>query len=155
MDDQTPDTPPEPARKRGGGPRTPEGKARSSMNALKHGFAARSPQAAEIIAQEAQKEFYQIYEMMYDHYRPRDALEEQLVRRIVRCAWRLRVAENMEKRLFERRAGADTPGTSYERVLNYERLVDIHLHRAIAALEKKRATENKLNRTNELPPRSR
>src|SRR5258705_9060172 len=36
-----PETPPAPARKRGGGPRTPEGKEQSKRNALKHGMRAK------------------------------------------------------------------------------------------------------------------
>src|SRR4051812_9614169 len=36
-----PETPPAPAKKRGGGPRTPEGKEQSKRNALKHGMRAK------------------------------------------------------------------------------------------------------------------
>src|SRR4051794_41840024 len=35
------ETPPAPAKKRGGGPRTPEGKEQSKRNALKHGMRAK------------------------------------------------------------------------------------------------------------------
>ena len=136
------------------GPRTPEGKRRSSLNALKHGLHATSPQALELIARETGVDFETILDEMRAHYEPADPVEEQLVKRIARCAWRLALAESMERRLMERRADPIRPGASYQKILRYEQLVDIHLHRAIAALAKKRRAENKLSPHNELQPSS-
>ena len=136
------------------GPKTPEGKRRSSLNALKHGLHATSPQAMELIARETGVDFETILEDMRAHYEPADPVERQLVNRIARCAWRLALAESMERRLIERCADPVRPAPSYQKILKYEQLVDIHLHRAITALARKRAAENKLTSHNELPPRS-
>ena len=119
------------------------------MNALKHGLCARTPRAMREIQQEAGIDFDAIMEEMCRHFRPADPLEVQLVKRIARCTWRLALAEGMERRVLERHAAPTRPGTSYERVLKYERLVDIHLHRAITALAAKRQAENRSNAQNE------
>ena len=64
------------------------------------------------------------------------------------------MSQKMEERLLERRCNRITPGASYEKVMRYERLVDIHLHRAMAGLAKKRQTENRIVPQNEIRPRS-
>ena len=133
------------------GPRTEEGKRRSSLNALKHGLHANAPQTMQLIAERTGADFHTILDDMRRQFRPVDALEEQLVRRIARCVWRLAVSENMEERVMGRRPSALRPGASLEKVMKYERLVDIHLHRAIAALERKKESRNKSNAQNELP----
>ena len=134
------------------GPKTPEGKKRSSLNALKHGLTARSPHALDAVAEVQEIPFDDIHEEMIRHYRPMDPVERQLVLRIARCVWRLQLSAGMEERLVETRRDALRPGTAYERILKYERLVDIHLHRAIVALERKRESTNKSTRQNETPP---
>jgi hypothetical protein len=108
------------------------------MNALKHGLHARTKRAMEKVEQESGVDFMAVLEDMYMYFQPMDPLEHQLVRRIARCAWRLRLAEAMELRCLDRQPGPTRPGTSYDKVLKYERLVDIHLHRAIAAFQRKR-----------------
>jgi hypothetical protein len=138
------------------GPRTRQGKKRSSLNALKHGLTAQSRHALAEIAQQHGVPFEQTLEEMNRHYQPRDPVEKQLVLRIARCVWRLSLSAAMEQRLIERRPAVHRPGTSYERILKYERLVDIHLHRAIATLYRKRELEaaapDKNNSQNETIP---
>jgi len=140
--------------KRTGGPRTPEGKRRSSLNAMKHGLRARSPQAIELIASELNMTFDQLLDDLRSFYRPADPIEDGLVRRVARCLWRLTLSETMEGRVISRCGLPNHPGGHYERILKYERLVDIHLHRAIDALTKKRECGTHQIRPNELPPRS-
>ena len=135
-----------------GGPRTPEGKKRSSLNALKHGLHAQSPHALDKVSEAHGVPFDEILEEMTRHYRPADPVERQLVMRIARCAWRLSLSASMEEQLLDRGGNALRPSTSYERVLKYERLVDIHLHRALVMLQRKRESEpNRNNRQNEPP----
>ena len=134
--------------KRGGGPTTPEGKKRCSLNALKHGLTARSPQALEQLSEQSGIPFDEVLAEMTRHYAPADPVEKQLVMRIARCVWRLSLSAAMEQRLIERRPDAFRPSSTYDRILKYERLVDIHLHRALSALERKRDTVNRLPDTN-------
>lgn len=126
-----------------GGPKTEEGKRKSSLNALKHGLTARSSQAFRKITEECGFTYELVRLNMYEYYRPMDAVEELLVDRIARCNWRLKLSQVMEERSLERTGMPTRPGTSYEKILKYERLVDIHLHRAIAVLAAKRAGQNK------------
>ncbi len=137
-----------------GGPRTAAGKRRSSINALRHGLTATSPQALEAIAQACKASFTEILEEISNHYRPADPIEARLVERIARCAWRLDIASEMESRMLDRNPVRGRPGTSHEKIMKFERLVDIHLHRAIAALTKKREAENRNNSRDEPFPRS-
>jgi len=126
---------------RSGGPKTAEGKLRSSLNALTHGLNAQAPHALQKMAEEHGVPLEDIVERMTLHYKPTDPIEEELVLRISRCIWRLSLSASMEKRLIDRQPDAPRPGTTYERIMRFERLVDIHLHRAIATLRRKRETE--------------
>src|SRR5438270_6077738 len=47
---ESPDVPPEEPKKRGGGPKTPEGKARAKFNSMKHGLRAKVLLPAELVA---------------------------------------------------------------------------------------------------------
>jgi len=125
------------------GPKTKAGKRRSSINALKHGIYAKSPQALESIAAESSTTYEDILFSIRLYFQPRDPIEEELIKRISRCVWRLDVASSMEQRLMQRSPVAARPPRSVEKLMKYERLVDIHLHRAIAVLMRKRAAENK------------
>ena len=126
---------PDPTAKSRRGPKTAEGKRKCSLNALKHGLNARSPQALRKLAEEREASLEDIQQRMRLHYRPVGPVEEELVRRIGRCVWRLSISAAMEERLMERQPNAPRPGVTYEHILKYERLVDIHLHRALSALE--------------------
>lgn len=137
-----------------GGPKTPEGKKKSSLNALKHGLTAKSPHAFDKLAEISEVSFDEVLAEMVQYYQPDDPVERQLVKRIARCVWRLGLSATMEERVLENRPGATRPSVSYERILKYERLVDIHLHRALSALKLKRELPNKKNSQNELPPAS-
>lgn len=129
--------------RRATGPTTPEGKKRCSLNALKHGLTAKSPQAFDQLADEGGISFDDVLAEMTRHYAPADPVEKQLVVRIARCVWRLSLSAAMEQRLIERRPETIRPSASYDRILKYERLVDIHLHRALATLQRKRDGETK------------
>lgn len=135
------------------GPKTEEGKARSSMNALKHGLYAKTPRAIEKVTKDMKTDFFTVMEEMCRHFRPADALEMQLVRRIARCIWRLALSEAMETRVMDRGVDRSRPAKSHDSILKYERLVDIHLHRAITSLQRKRQVEQKCNAQNENTPR--
>lgn len=121
------------------GPKTPEGKRRSSLNALKHGFTATSPHALQAAAERYHLDFEPIHDEVRQHYRPCDPVEEQLVKRIARCIWRIARAEMMESGLLDRNPLALKPGTSLQKVMDYDRTADLQLYRAIKALDAKRS----------------
>ncbi len=135
------------------GPSTPEGKLKCSLNALKHGFTARSIAALQKMDRDHGVPFENVLARLNAHYQPRDPIEEELVARIARCVWRLSLSASMESRLLCKKRTATRPGTSYEKIMRYERLVDIHLHRAIDTLERRRGQTSQ-NAQNSFPPRS-
>jgi hypothetical protein len=123
------------------GPKTPEGKRRSSLNALKHGLTAQSPQALEVLAGQYEDAYTSVSDKMRAYYRPADPLEDELVKRISDCLTRLERARAMERHILSRRPVESRPTSSYERILRYERSIDLQLHRAISAMARKRETE--------------
>lgn len=69
----------------GGGPRTPEGKARSSRNAVKHGFAGANP----VINCEDQDAYNAHLDSYIARFQPVDQPEADTVRRAAIAMWRL------------------------------------------------------------------
>ena len=68
------------------GPRTDEGKKRTSLNALKHGFRAKDP----LIAGENPDHYYRHSAEIEQELQPATPLEETLVDQIVDITWRLK-----------------------------------------------------------------
>src|SRR5690242_6931640 len=76
-----------PARRpRSGGPRTAEGRARSSMNALKHGLSAKTL----LFPNESSVQFAEILDAYHDCLRPQNQVEAGLVAQLAAARWRLR-----------------------------------------------------------------
>jgi hypothetical protein len=67
------------------GPRTPTGKQRSSLNALRHGLTAASP----VLPSEDRAAWEDHRRRFFDEYRPATPTETQLVHEIADTAWRL------------------------------------------------------------------
>ena len=79
------------------GPITPEGKARSSRNAIRHGLTAET-----VIAGLEDAEDYQAFEAAVTaDYDAESAVERELVLRLASVLWRLRRATGIESALFE------------------------------------------------------
>jgi hypothetical protein len=68
------------------GPKTPEGKARSAQNALKHGFRA---QKDMVLQGEDAAEFAALEAALMEELAPEGALQSVLAQRVVAAAWRL------------------------------------------------------------------
>ena len=68
------------------GPRTDEGKKRTSLNALKHGFRAKDP----LIPGEDPDHYYRHSAELENELQPATPLEETLVEQIVDITWRLK-----------------------------------------------------------------
>ncbi len=74
------------------GPRTPEGKARSSKNALKHGLLARDA----VMADEDPAEYDRQLQILEENLFPKNAIEFELVLQIADSRWRLRRITRIE-----------------------------------------------------------
>lgn len=74
------------------GPRTAEGKKRSSLNALKHGFCAEDP----LIRGENPDDFYRHGAELEFSIAPATPLEEDLVEQIIDITWRLKRFKRIE-----------------------------------------------------------
>ena len=88
------------------GPQTPEGKARSAQNALKHGFRA---QRYVVLPDEDAAAFASLEAALMEELAPDGALQTLLARRVVAATWRLERAERLEAELF---AEEKLPGKS-------------------------------------------
>ena len=75
------------------GPRTPEGKARSARNALKHGLTA---QAFALLPGEDAEAYAALLADLTRRYRPADALAAHLVQRLASVMWRQQRADRLE-----------------------------------------------------------
>jgi hypothetical protein len=129
--------------RRSRGPKTPEGKARSAMNALRHGL--RSEHAVVLESEDA-RAFVALGASLELDLAPVGAMEQALVERIAAALWRLRRAERLETMLLERALGdADDPGADPLALLDGPRLTTLlryqahlrsELYRAHAALRR-------------------
>jgi hypothetical protein len=86
------------------GPRTPEGKARSAQNALRHGMRA---EKHLVLPDEDAAEFADLEAAMVEELAPVGVLQHVLARRVAIAAWRLARADRIETELFEERRFAD------------------------------------------------
>jgi hypothetical protein len=125
------------------GPKTPEGKARSAQNALKHGMRALT---FVVLPDESAVEFAALEAALVAELAPEGALQLVLARRVASAAWRLARADRMEVELFEQRrwdnAGLgvalirDGNGTrSFETLLRYRNAAIAELMRALRTLK--------------------
>ncbi len=88
---------PQPKPKRGGGPRTPEGKARSSLNALKHGLSARKV----VLKCESQEEFDELLAGLTEAWQPVDTMEAAIVADMAAARWRLQRIWSVETTVID------------------------------------------------------
>ncbi len=79
------------------GPKTPDGKARASRNALKHGLRA---EKHVVVEGESAAAFAAFEAALIADLAPAGALQALLAGRIARAAWRLERAERIEAELF-------------------------------------------------------
>ncbi len=144
------------------GPRTPEGKAVVSQNAVKHGLSG----GQTVIAGEDLGEFEFYRERMLAELDPVGEMESTLAERIVSLSWRLKRAERLQAVAFdsllakqendlseELCKGQDADGDSLlgralvrdfsngrvlDRLLMYERRIENSLYRTMAELKRHR-----------------
>jgi hypothetical protein len=104
------------------GPKTPEGKAASSMNALRHGLRARTV----VLPDESQEDYDQLHAGFQEKYRPQDPVEQHLVDLAAIAQWKLARADALDAQCD---AKAKTPEA---RAANLGRMsqIDCRLQRA-------------------------
>jgi hypothetical protein len=81
------------------GPRTAEGKAKVSRNAVKHGLTAK-----DVILRndDERAEFEQLQQSLQQATQPQGALAEDLFRQLVHAAWNIRRVRRLEVELYEK-----------------------------------------------------
>jgi hypothetical protein len=78
------------------GPKTPEGKARSSKNALKHGLTADSV----VLEGEDKEAFEQLHAMLKNYYEVQSIVAQELCKQAAQYMWRMRRAAGFEAALM-------------------------------------------------------
>jgi hypothetical protein len=79
-------------KKHGGGPKTPEGKQRSSLNATRHGLLAR----AVVLPTEKAEAFHELLNDYIRDFAPQTRFEQDLVEELAATRWRLQRIWAME-----------------------------------------------------------
>jgi len=127
------------------GPRTPEGKAISSMNALKHGLNARD---VVLKNDEEREEFAELLTDLAAELNPDGVLETLIFNRFLRASWDLRRVERLE--VEQVAAGVDIPDDAYhvslELLARYKMRAErsfYRAHREIQALQADRRDQAK------------
>jgi hypothetical protein len=82
------------------GPRTPEGKARSALNAVKHGFTAKSP----VLPGEDPQPFLDFQTQYLQELKPKSINQATLAQQLVLTSWRLQRMAEAEGRLLAEEA---------------------------------------------------
>jgi len=104
--------------KKSTGPKTDEGKAAVSQNAVKHGLFAQS-----VLTCEDPAEYEAFHDNMLAELAPAGAVESMLAERIVGLWWRLRRAERMQNEVIEDMIGSEinNEDAKYKRECYYVR----------------------------------
>jgi hypothetical protein len=110
------------------GPRTPEGKARSSRNALCHGLSSRTT----VLPSEDLAAYQRHCRQFFDEYGPATPTETQLTQELADTAWRLNRIPALEADLLHRAAH---PANEQAAAVDQEMAFDIvDAHRTLAML---------------------
>ena len=118
------------------GPRTEEGKARSSQNATKHGLSAREV----IIAPGEHEEFQQLLADFQTEIKPQGAIQQSLFDELVAAAWNLRRARRMEAELctgmeYRDLLASDDLQTKLDRIARHKTRIERTFHRCLKELK--------------------
>ena len=109
------------------GPKTAEGREKSSRNSLKHGFTAKSTIVLECENKEQFQEMLGYYNITYQ---PGSGVEEDLVTDMVACRWRMQRLRLIETALIDSEMDRELPDgetpedPGYQLAFAFRRLVD-------------------------------
>jgi hypothetical protein len=94
------------------GPITPEGKERSSANALRHGLLAK----CIVLENESSECFDELVTQHQERFAPADGVEFAMIEEMVAANWRMRRAWAIENRLMEKAIRNQPPGDEAARI---------------------------------------
>src|SRR5579871_6217347 len=151
------------------GPRTPEGRAAVSQNALRHGLASQTT----VLPNENPEEFRELRDALFDEYDPSGPTETLLVEQMAMAAWRLRRLRAVETGLFALRMAQlprdendldprsrayayDASGSrAIDSLTRYETRIERSFYRALHELQKLRSASPENNSENQTHSRNR
>ena len=125
------------------GPRTPEGKAKSSLNNLRHGLTGQF----RVLDYESQEEFEEVLEALRDEHQPTTATEDILVSRLAEHAWLSRRAQNLQDAAIL----ANSPH-NLGLFLRYQTANDRGFHKCLNELSKLRKERRQFESQSAPPP---
>lgn len=94
------------------GPRTPEGKAASSRNALRHGLTSQ----CIVLPNESRESFQALFHQFVDRFAPLDDIEVGMIEEMAASYWRMRRAWAVETNLLQGALQAQPPGPEVDRL---------------------------------------
>jgi hypothetical protein len=115
------------------GPRTPEGKERSSQNATRHGLTS----TRLIVQDDEREEFEELQSSLREEVRPEGALEQDVFTQLVHASWNLRRSRRLEAEQF---VGGVDPLTDpnrekqMDRLARYQARIERSYYRALKEL---------------------
>lgn len=130
------------------GPRTDEGKEKSSRNSIKHGLFSQKVVITDGPLKEDPEEFRNILLNLVKDTRPRNSIESMLVDRLASTFWRLRRIYTLEKKElvkfqpeYEKEYAVamsvqkfSLPEFPYEKIAKYEKAVSKEFYTALKKL---------------------
>ncbi len=123
------------------GPRTPAGKQRSSLNALRHGLTA----ASAVLPSEDPAAYADHSRRFFDEYRPATPTESQLVQELADTSWRLNRIPLLEAEALARAANPPTE----QAAITFD-IVDAHRLIANLAIQSQRLSRQFHNSLDQL-----
>ena len=116
------------------GPRTEEGKNRSSQNARTHGLTSRDL----VVAEHEREEFEQFQSALIEELKPEGPLETTVVRQLLHAAWNLQRIRRMESELWQIEPNlllSDDSSKAFERLARYQARTERSYYRALKELK--------------------
>jgi hypothetical protein len=128
------------------GPTSAEGKAKTSLNALSHGFYSKHL----LLPDEDPAELELLRCSLIESYNPEDGAELLLVERIISSQWKLQRLNKLEAKTLEAPFG-EFVLRDLERLSRLAQQLDAAMHRAIKALREMRKEKQKQQEAQDKP----
>jgi hypothetical protein len=125
--------------KKSTGPKTPEGKAASCMNALRHGLRAEKA----VLPNENEEEYAKIHLGLQDLYQPQTIPEQDLVDQAVLAKWKLVRAEVFEAKCYDTTSDPNDHAAILNRMTQVQGRLERSYFKAYKELERIKAARAK------------